>query len=99
MKGKAMKPEDVKFTLFSFGMGGAIASSLTSIYILTVSVMGGKSIVHENNPILAVVEIVLLAFAIGTCIVAAEVYLKFQKTNNNSENQKESPSSVVHIPE
>ncbi|MCK4222986.1 hypothetical protein KAX01_01710 [Candidatus Bathyarchaeota archaeon] len=90
-----MKPENIKFTLFSFGMGGAIASSLTSIYILTVSVMGGKSIVHENNPVLAIVEILLLAFAIATCIVATEIYVKFQKTNNNSENHKE-PNPTEH---
>jgi hypothetical protein len=77
-----MKPENIKFTLFSFGMGGAIASSLTSIYILMVSIMGGKSIVHENNPILAVIEIVLLTFAIATCIIATEIYIKFQRTNN-----------------
>ena len=87
-----MKPENIKFTLFSFGMGGAIASSLTSIYILMISVMGGKSIVHENNPVLAIFEIILLTFAIATCIIATEIYIKFQRTNH-SNNGKELSTS------
>ena len=88
-----MKPENIKFTLFSFGMGGAIASSLTSIYILMVSIMGGKSIVHENNPVLAILEVVLLTFAIATCIIATEIYIKFQRTNNSNNQNSTSGSS------
>ena len=74
-----MKPENLKFTLFSFGMGGAIASSLTSIYILMVSIMGGKSIVHENNPVLAIFEVGLLTLLqVATCIIATRFILNFK---------------------
>ena len=85
-----MKADDVKFTLFSFGMGGAIASSLTSIYILAVSLMGGTSIVHENNSIIAVIEVALLTFAIATCIMATEIYLKYLKANGSGTENPQS---------
>ena len=76
-----MKATDVKFVIFSFGMGAAIASSFISIYILAISFIGGKSMVHEGNPILAIAEIILLTFAIGTCITATEIYQRYQKMN------------------
>ena len=80
-----MKAVDLRFIVFSFGMGAAIASSLVSIYILTGSLVGRISIVYEPNAILAVMEIILLTFSVGTCIVAAEIYQRYQKMSSVKE--------------
>jgi hypothetical protein len=80
-----MNAADLRFIVFSLGMGAAIASSLVSIYILASSIMGGSSIVYEQNVILAITEILLLAFAIGTCIVATEIYQRYQKAASFEE--------------
>lgn len=77
-----MKITDVKFILFSLGMGAAIASSLISIFILLVSITGRTSIIHEQNPFLAFSEILLLIFSVATCIVATEIFQKYQKTGS-----------------
>lgn len=76
-----MKAVDLKFALFSVGMGTAISSSLVFIYILIISLMGKQSMVYERNPIIAIGEILLLIFTVGTCIVSAEIYQKYQKTS------------------
>jgi len=80
-----MKAVDLRFIVFSFGMGAAIASSLVSIYILTGSLVGRISIVYEPNAILAVMEIILLTFSVGTCIVATEIYQRYQKMSSVKE--------------
>ena len=80
-----MKAVDLRFIVFSFGMGAAIASSLVSIYILTGSLVGRISIVYEPNAILAVMEIFLLTFSVGTCIVATEIYQRYQKMSSVKE--------------
>lgn len=74
-----MTDGDLKFVLFSIGMGATIASSLVSIYILVVSLTGRASLVFESNPFLTVFEILLLIFGIGTCVVATEVYQRYQQ--------------------
>lgn len=80
-----MNAADLRFIVFSFGMSAAIASSLVSIYTLALSIMGGSSIVYEQNAILAITEILLLTFAIGTCIVATEIYQRYQKVTSFEE--------------
>lgn len=74
-----MKATDAKFAAFSLGMGAAIASSLIFIYILTTSLMGKQSLVYEQNPIIAIGEIILLTFSCATCIISTEIYQKYQK--------------------
>lgn len=84
-RGKVMNAADLRFIVFSFGMGAAIVSSLISIYILAASLIGRTSLVHEQNAILAITEILLLTFAIGTCIVATEIYQRYQKISSFQE--------------
>jgi len=69
--------DSVKFILFSVGLAIAVGSSITSFYLLYSSVLGQQNMVFEPNPVLAVVEMTLLALAIGTCIVASEVYYRY----------------------
>jgi hypothetical protein len=80
-----VKTLDLKFAAFSLGMGAAIASSLIFIYILTTSLMGKRSLVYEQNPIIAIGEIFLLTFSCATCILSTEIYIKYQKKNTNLE--------------
>jgi len=77
-----MKTRNVKFIMFSLGMGAAMASSLISIYILLLSITGKMSLLYESNPLLAVGEILLLIFSVATCIVATEVFQKYQRMNS-----------------
>lgn len=83
-----MKVDDIKFVFFSLGMGVAIASLLTSIYLLSISMLGGKSIVFEDNPVVAIVEMVLLVFAIGTCIVATGIYQRYRREESISDPKR-----------
>jgi hypothetical protein len=86
-----MKMVDAKFAFFSFGMGTAIASSAVTIYILMVSLMGGKSIVSEQNPLIALVEILLLMVSISTCIISTEIYQKYEKQGHTKKTEKGPP--------
>lgn len=69
--------DKVRFILFSIGLAVAAASSASSFLILYTSVLGQKSLVYESNSALALMEMVFLALAIGTCIVASEVYYRY----------------------
>lgn len=66
-----------KFTLFSVGVGAAVASSLTSFFILYQSLLGRETLLFEHNPILAFLEMVVLILAVGTCVAAPEIYYKY----------------------
>lgn len=66
-----------KFILFSIGLAVAIGSSITSLYLLYSSLLGQQNIVYEPNSALALIEIAFLVLAVGTCIVASEVYYKY----------------------
>lgn len=66
-----------RFVLFSIGLAVAVASSFTSFYFLYSSVLGQQSLVYESNPVLALVEMVFLVLAIGTCVAASEVYYRY----------------------
>lgn len=66
-----------KFILFAVGLAVAVGSSITSFYFLYSSVLGTQNLVYEPNPVLAMVEMVFLVLAIGTCIVASEVYYRY----------------------
>jgi len=72
--------DDIKFVLFSIGLGTAISSSIISIYLLYTSLLGKPSVVYESNHFLAIIEIILLILAIGTCVTAAEIYYKYLKS-------------------
>jgi len=69
--------DKLKFILFSLGLATAIGSALTSIIILFISLLGGKSIVYEPNSIIAFTEILFLTLSIATCFTASEVYYKY----------------------
>jgi len=69
----------IKFVLFSIGLAVAVASSFTSFYFLYSSVLGRQSLVYEPSPVLALVEMVFLVLAIGTCVAASEVYYRYLK--------------------
>lgn len=66
-----------KFILFSIGLATAIGSAVTSIIILSMSMLGGKSIVYEPNIAIAFVETVFLILSVGTCVTASEVYYEY----------------------
>lgn len=66
-----------RFMLFSIGLAVAVASSFTSFYFLYSSLFGQQSLVYEPNPVLALVEMVFLVLAIGTCVAASEVYYRY----------------------
>jgi len=78
----AEKMDNIKFMLFSIGLGTAMSSSIISIYLLYTSMLGKPSIVYEPNPLLALIEIILLILAIGTCVTAAEIYYKYLKSSH-----------------
>ena len=69
--------DKAKFILFAVGLAVAVGSSITSFYFLYSSVLGQQNLVYEPNPVLAMVEMVFLVLAIGTCIVASEVYYRY----------------------
>jgi len=77
-----MKATTIKFILFSLGMGAAISSSLIFIFVLLASISGRASIVYEQNPLLAFSEIILLIFSVATCIVATEIFQKYERMNS-----------------
>ena len=83
-----MKAADIKFIVFSLGMSTAIASSIISILVLMLSITGRTSIVYEQNPLLAFTEILLLIFSVGTCLVATEIFQRYQKMNSFREKVK-----------
>jgi len=67
----------IKFILFSLGLATAIGSAVTSIILLYVSMLGGKSIVHEPNFAIAFVETIFLVLSVGTCAIASEIYYEY----------------------
>lgn len=73
----------LRFIFFSLGVGVAAASSVVSISLLCISLLGHQIVVHESNPILAVMEIILLVLAVGTCIVASEIYYNYLNMKRN----------------
>lgn len=69
--------DKAKFILFSIGLAAAVGSSITSFYFLYSSVLGKQNLVYEPSPALALIEMVFLVLAIGTCIAASEVYYRY----------------------
>jgi len=69
----------IKFVLFSIGLATAIASAITSMIILYISMLGGKSIVYEPNFAVAFVETIFLILSVGTCFIASEVYYEYME--------------------
>jgi len=69
--------DKAKFVLFSIGLAAAVGSSITSFYFLYSSVLGKQNLVYEPNSVLALMEMVFLVLAIGTCLVASEVYYRY----------------------
>jgi hypothetical protein len=74
-----MRNVDAKILIFFVGMGAAIASSATSMYVLIVSLLGRQVLMYEANSIIAITEILLLIFAIASCVVATEIFEKYRK--------------------
>jgi len=74
----------LKFILFSLGLGTAIGSAVTSIIMLYISMMGGKSIVYEPNFAIAFVETLFLILSVGTCVIASEVYYEYLEMKSRS---------------
>lgn len=75
----------VKFILFVIGLAVAVGSSITSFYFLYSSLLGQANLVYEPNPALAMIEMMFLIVAIGTCIVASEVYYNYLKEKGDFE--------------
>jgi len=71
--------ERARFFLFSVGLAAAVGSSVTSFYFLYSSLHGQQNIVYEPSPALALIEMMLLVLAIGTCVAASEVYYRYLK--------------------
>lgn len=78
-----------RFVLFSIGVGVAAASSVISLYILYLSLLGKQSIVYESNPLLALIEMIFLVLAVGTCLVASEIYYKYLKITGSIPAEKQ----------
>jgi len=81
-------PPRLEFILFSIGLGTAVASSITSMCFLYISLLGGQSLVYEPNPILALVEMMFLVFGVGTCLVASEVYYRYLEMRKSRRKKK-----------
>ena len=81
-------PVRVEFILFSIGLGTAVASSVICMWFLYISLLGGQSLVYEPNPILALVEMMLLVFGVGTCLVASEVYYRYLEMRKSRRKKK-----------
>lgn len=67
----------LKFILFSMGLATAIGSAVTSIIMLYISMLGGRSVVYESNFIIAFVETLFLLLSVGTCVTASEIYYEY----------------------
>lgn len=76
-----------KFVLFSIGLGTAIGSAITSIIILSMSMLGGKSVVYEPNILVAFVETIFLILSVGTCVTASEVYYDYLEMKTLSDKK------------
>jgi hypothetical protein len=63
--------------LFSLGLGTAVGSAVTSMIILYISMLGGRSVVYEPNFAVALVETIFLILSVGTCVTASEVYYEY----------------------
>lgn len=72
----------MKFILFCLGLATAIGSAVTSIIMLYISMLGGRSMVYEPNILIAVVETVFLLLSVGTCVTASEVYYEYLEMKN-----------------
>ena len=83
-----MMEDTLRFVLFSIGVGVAGASSIMFIFFLYVSLLGKPSIIYESNPILALTEMILLVLAVGTCLVASEIYYKYLKMKRSVRAEK-----------
>jgi hypothetical protein len=77
----------LKFILFSLGLGTAIGSAITSIIMLYISMLGGKSIVYEPNFAIAFVETLFLILSVGTCVTASEVYYEYLQMKTPTERK------------
>jgi len=67
----------MKYILFCLGIATAIGSAVTSIVMLYISMLGGKSIVYEPNFVIAFMETIFLIISVGTCVIASEVYYEY----------------------
>jgi hypothetical protein len=74
-----------KFILFSLGLATAVASAITSMIMLSISMLGGRSLVYEPNFAIALVETVFLAISVGTCFIASEVYYEYLEMKDRSK--------------
>ena len=81
-------PVRVEFILFSIGLGTAVASSVTCMWFLYISLLGGQSLVYESNPVLALVEMMFLILGIGTCLVASEIYYRYLEMRKSRRKKK-----------
>lgn len=68
---------NIRFILFSIGLGATISSSIMIIFFLSASLFDKPCLVYESNPWLAFFEITLLVFGIGTSLTASEIYHKY----------------------
>lgn len=69
----------VSFILFIIGMAIAVGSLLTNFFLLYHSLYNQSTIVFESNPFIALIEMTLILLAVGTCVVATEIYHKYLK--------------------
>jgi len=77
--------DKIKFIIFSLGLATSIGSAITTIIILLISLLGGKSIVYEPNSIVAFTEIIFLTLSVATCFTASEIYYRYLKMKNNQK--------------
>jgi hypothetical protein len=85
LKFEKFKFTKFKFILFSLGLATAVASAITSMIMLSISMLGGRSLVYEPNFAIALVETVFLAISVGTCFIASEVYYEYLEMKDRSK--------------
>jgi len=78
LKSRALS-DNQKFAVFCTGIATAMASSLVILFVLCLNLNGIRPLQYEANPIIAALEIMLLAMATATCFVASEIYYKYLK--------------------
>lgn len=71
-----MNNDLIKFVFFCIGLATAIAASTVILFILCLNFSQIRVVTFESNPLIAIVEVILLINGIATCAAASEIYYR-----------------------
>ena len=66
-----------RYALFCVGLAVALASSVILFGMLYTNSLGKPVLIYESNVTLILLEMACLALAVGSCIVAGEIYWRY----------------------